>query len=159
MNKQYDIIIIGAGIIGACVGFEMAKRGKRVINIDKLGGAGHGATAGSCAVIRFHYSTPDGVAMAREGYYYWLDWVKYLGHVDETGMVRYMNTGHMVIKNEKNKYLKNVMTALDELHVVYKEMTVEEIKALLPIVNTRQYGPPVLMSGLLRIRQTLRVDW
>jgi sarcosine oxidase subunit beta len=148
MNKQYDIIIIGAGIIGACVGFEMAKRGKKVINIDKLGGAGHGATAGSCAVIRFHYSTPDGVAMAREGYYYyWLDWVKYLGHVDETGMVRYMNTGHMVIKNEKNKYLKNVMTALDELHVVYKEMTIEEIKALLPIVNTRQYGPPVLMSN------------
>ena len=144
MSKFYDAIVIGAGIIGACVGFELAKRGRRVLNLDKLSAAGCGSTAGSCAVIRLYYSTPDGVAMAREGYYYWLDWPRYLGTVDPTGMVKYINTGAMVLKTEKNKYLKNVMAALDELHVVYEELDANGIRRLLPIVDTRRFGPPVL---------------
>ena len=42
MSKKYDAIVIGAGIIGACVGFELAKRGKRVLNVDKLAASGMG---------------------------------------------------------------------------------------------------------------------
>jgi len=146
MSKNYDTIIIGAGIIGACVGFELAKQGKKVLNVDKLGGAGFGSTSGSCAIIRLHYSTPDGVAMAREGYYYWIDWAKYLGAADPTGLVKYINTGCMVIKNEKNKYLKEVMASLDALHVLYQELDVEGIKKLVPVANTQQFGPPTLPS-------------
>jgi sarcosine oxidase, subunit beta len=146
MVKQYDAIVIGAGIIGACVGFELAKRGKRVLNVDRLAGSGLGSTSGSCAIIRLHYSTPDGVAMAREGYYYWLDWPKYLGAVDPTGMVKYLNTGCLVFKTEKNHYLKNVMNALDALHVVYEELDTEGIAKLMPLVDTQQFGPPTLPS-------------
>jgi sarcosine oxidase subunit beta len=146
MNKKYDAIVIGAGIIGACVGFELAKRGQRVLNLDRLSGSGSGSTAGSCAVIRLYYSTPDGVAMAREGYYYWLDWPRYLGTVDPTGMVKYINTGAMVMKTAKNKYLENVKAALDELHVIYRELDAEGIRKLLPVVDTRQFGPPTLSS-------------
>jgi len=29
MSNKYDAIVIGAGIIGACVGFELAKQGKK----------------------------------------------------------------------------------------------------------------------------------
>lgn len=54
MRQMYDAIIIGAGIIGACTGYEMAKRGYKILNIDKLGDAGMGSTSGSCAIIRFH---------------------------------------------------------------------------------------------------------
>ena len=78
-SKDYDAIIIGAGIIGCCTGYELAKRGYRTLNLDKLHGAGYGSTAASCAIIRFHYSTPDGVALARESYFHWLDWGRYLG--------------------------------------------------------------------------------
>ena len=98
MAQKYDAIVIGAGIIGGCVGFELAKRGYKTLNIDKLPAAGYGSTSGSCAIIRFHYSTPDGVAMAREGYYYWIDWPKYLETVDEAGLVKYINCGYLVIK-------------------------------------------------------------
>jgi len=144
MTEKFDAVVIGAGIIGACVGLELAKQGRKVINVDRLPGAGMGSTAGSCAVIRFHYSTPDGVAMAREGYYYWLDWPKYLGVVDPTGLVRYINRGCLVFKTGKNHYLKNVMRSLDELHVVYQELDVADIKRLLPIFDTRRFGPPTL---------------
>lgn len=146
MADRYDAIVIGTGIIGACTGFELAKKGFKVLNIDKLPEAGYGSTSGSCAIIRLHYSTPDGVAMAREGYYYWLDWPKYLKTVDETGLVTYINTGCMVVKTEKNHYLKNVMASLDELCVHYEEYTPEQMKELLPVINTQAFGPPVLAS-------------
>ena len=146
MGEKYDAIVIGAGIIGACTGFELAQRGYKVLNVDKLSEAGHGSTSGSCAIIRLHYSTPDGVAMAREGYYYWLDWPKYLKYVDETGLVQYINTGCLVIKTAKNHYLQKVMASLDELGVPYEEMLPQEVSKLFPLLNTRSYGPPVLPS-------------
>ena len=61
MTKNYDAIVIGAGIIGCCVAFELAKKGYKTLNVDKLPEAGSGSTSNSCAVIRLHYSTPDGV--------------------------------------------------------------------------------------------------
>ena len=115
MDKNYDAIIIGAGIIGCCTAFELAKRGYKTLNVEKLGASGQGSTGGSCAIIRLHYSTPDGVAMAREGYYYWLEWPQYLQVEDKSGMARYINTGCLVIKTALNKYLKNVMASLDNM--------------------------------------------
>jgi len=35
MNKQVDAIIIGAGVIGACVAFELSKKGYKTLSIDK----------------------------------------------------------------------------------------------------------------------------
>ena len=146
MENKYDAIVIGAGIIGACTGFELAKKGLKVLNVDKLPEAGHGSTSGSCAIIRLHYSTPDGVAMAREGYFYWVDWPKYLGTVDETGLVKYINTGCLVMKTEKNHNLEKVKAALDELSVPYWDFGPREITELLPILDTRGFGPPTLPS-------------
>ncbi len=143
MSRSYDAIVIGAGILGCCTGYELAKRGYRTLNVDRLHGAGYGSTAASCAIIRFHYSTPDGVAVARESYFYWLDWAKYLGVVDEVGLARYVNTGCLVFKTEKNDYLRTVMASLDELRVAYEELDPEAVKKLLPVLDLRQFGPPV----------------
>jgi len=127
VNRQYDAIIIGAGIIGAALAFELAKRGHKTLNVDKLPSAGYGSTSGSCAIIRFHYSTPDGVATAREGYYYWINWPEYLEVADELGLANYINTGCLVIKTELNKNLKNVMASLDDLAVEYEELDIAGI--------------------------------
>jgi sarcosine oxidase subunit beta len=144
MSKNYDAIIIGAGVIGCCVAFELAKKGYKTLNVDKLPEAGSGSTSNSCAVIRLHYSTPDGVAMARESYFYWLNWETYLGVKDPKGMIKYINHGCLVTKTDKNKYLKNVMASLDELGVAYEELDVAGIKRKFPFLDTRKYGPPKL---------------
>ena len=83
MNQRYDAIIIGAGIIGCCIGYEMAKKGYKTLNVDKLPAAGQGSTVNSCGIIRTHYSTWDGAAIAYEGTFYWRDWEAYLGAQDE----------------------------------------------------------------------------
>ena len=64
---QYDAIIVGAGVIGGAVAYELARRGHRTISIDKGPGPGYGSTSASSAVIRFSYSTETGVAAAAKG--------------------------------------------------------------------------------------------
>ena len=44
MGRDADAIIIGAGVIGAAIAFELGKRGYRTLNIDKLPAAGYGPT-------------------------------------------------------------------------------------------------------------------
>jgi len=146
MDKQYDAIIIGAGVIGAGMAFELAKKGYKTLNVDKLPSAGYGSTSGSCAIIRFHYSTPDGVATAREGYYYWINWPEYLGVEDELGLVSYINTGCLVIKTELNQYLKNVMPSLADLGVDFEELDIEAVKQRFPFIDTRKYFPVKLLD-------------
>ena len=145
MSKNHDAIIIGAGIIGCCTALELARRGYRTLSVDKLHGAGYGSTAASVAIIRFHYSTPDGVAMARESYFYWIDWARYLGVgvSDEMGLARYINTGCLLLKTEKNHRLRRVMASLDELQITYEELDPGAMKEFLPCLDTRQFGPPV----------------
>ncbi len=143
MSRQYDAIIIGAGIIGGAIGLELARKGYQTLNVDRLPAAGYGSTSNSCAIIRFHYSTAEGVAIARESYYYWLDWPKHIGAVDEKGLARYVNTGCLVIKEEENHYLEHVMVHLADLAVAYRELGPEELRALLPYVDTHSFGPPV----------------
>ncbi len=141
MQKKYDAVIIGSGVIGCSVAFEMAKRGYKTLSVDKLGDAGMGSTSGSCAIIRFTYSTTEGVAMAREGYYYWLDWPKYLETRDPDGMVTYRNTGALVIKTPVNKNLARVKTALDEFGIGYLEVEPRDIHFYLRNVNLASYFP------------------
>ena len=89
-HHQYDALIIGAGIIGAATAFELAKLGYRTLNVDKLPAAGYGPTSSSCAIIRVHYSTFDGIALAWEGYHYWHEWRKYLEADDERGLAKFV---------------------------------------------------------------------
>ena len=144
MSKRYDAIIIGSGIIGGAIGLELAKRGSRTLTVDKLPAAGYGSTSNTCAIIRFHYSTAEGMALARESYYHWLDWPKFIGAPDERGMAHYINTGCLVIKDEENQYLEHVMANLDDLKIAYEELGPQQLGEFLPFVDTRQFGPPVL---------------
>jgi len=146
MKSKYDAVIVGAGIIGCCVAFELAKKGCQTLNVDKLPAAGHGSTANSCAIIRLHYSTPDGVAMAREGYYYWKNWEQYLEATDSNGLAAYINTGSLVTKTPRNKYLRNVMVSLSELEIEYEELDARAVKRRFPFLDVSKYGPPKLAT-------------
>jgi len=140
-NRHYDAVIIGSGIIGCCISFELTKLGYKTLTVDKLSGAGMGSTGASCAVIRFHYSTLEGVAMAREGYYYWLDWLKYLETKDPQGMATYRNTGALVIKTPLNNNLERVKSSMDQVGVSYIDVAPEDISRYIPDVDTRSYFP------------------
>ena len=141
MSKNYDVIIIGAGIIGCCTAFELAKKGYRTLNIDKMPGAGHGSTGNSCAIIRVHYSTFDGIAIAQEGVSYWRDWENYLDADDESGHAVYRKVGCIVTKNVRNKFLENVIRNFTELGIEWEDWDVEKLCHEMPILDPRTFWP------------------
>ncbi|MDM8556945.1 FAD-dependent oxidoreductase [Desulfococcaceae bacterium HSG7] len=141
MNKKYDAIIIGAGVIGSPIAYELSKMGYKTLTVDKLSDAGEGSTAGSCAIIRAHYSTEDGVAMAYEGFKYWLDWENYLDHVnDEKGLAKYMNTGSILLKSDGHDWRK-VQKNYDAVGVKYEELTIEQVKEKASIYELDKFWP------------------
>ncbi|MCP5075240.1 MAG: FAD-dependent oxidoreductase, partial [Rhodobacteraceae bacterium] len=93
MSDKYDAIIIGAGIIGAAIGYELAKQGKKTLNVDMLPASGYGSTSNSCAIIRVYYSTLDGCAMAYDGDFYWKNWAEYLNAEESENLAAFHETG------------------------------------------------------------------
>jgi sarcosine oxidase subunit beta len=141
MSKTYDAVIVGAGIIGACIGLELAKKGYRTVNIDKLPAAGYGSTGNSCAIIRTHYSTHEGCAMAYEGYFYWRDWPGYIGVEDESGLAEFLQTGAMVFKTELNGHLRTICRHMDAIGIPWEALDPAGIKARMPVYDLHKYGP------------------
>ena len=92
-----DVIIIGTGVIGTATSFELAKQGCKTVCVDRNSQIGHGSTAGSCAIIRMHYSTREGTAFAFEGYHYWRDWADYLGLSSDHALARFVECGCLVM--------------------------------------------------------------
>ncbi len=140
--KSYDAIVIGAGVIGAAVGLELARKGLKTLNVDMAPTAGYGSTAGSCAIIRTHYSTLEGSALAYDGYFYWKHWRDYLGVDDERGLAEFRETGCVVMKTEANRQLAHVKANMDALGIPYEDLDAEGLKARVPYFDIRLYHPP-----------------
>lgn len=141
MNRTTDAIIIGAGIIGCATAFELAKKGYHTLNIDKLPEAGYGSTSNSCALIRFFYSTWEGVAMSFEGYHYWKDWPNYLGVTDERGMAHYTERGTIMLMTKGHDH-SSVIRLYDEVGVDYEIWDVDTLAQKMPIFDVHTFYPP-----------------
>jgi sarcosine oxidase subunit beta len=140
-NKQYDAIIIGAGIIGACTAYELTKKGYKTLSVDTLPTSGYGSTSNSCAIVRAHYSTEDGVATAYEGFYYWDNWREYLGVEDPSGMAEFRKTGSILLKSDGHDWRK-VQRHYDAVGVEYHEWTMDEMKQHIHIYTDDKFWPP-----------------
>ena len=140
-NEHFDAIVIGAGVIGANIGFELAKAGYRTLNIDKLPTSGYGSTANSCAIIRTHYSTWAGVAMAYEGVFYWRNWADYLDSEDERGHVVFNECGGTYLGGD-DRYTEKVLPLFDEIGIPYEIWDNETVKDRFPGIDLGRHGPP-----------------
>ena len=139
MNRTADAIIVGAGVICSAVAFELAKRGYKTLNIDKLPTSGYGSTSNSCAIVRAHYSTWDGVAMAYEGFFYWDDWDDYIGVKDDRGMIKFMKTGSILFKLEGEDHSSKCLKLFKEIGVEHEIWDLEKLKEMIPIYSHDQY--------------------
>lgn len=141
MSSTFDAIIIGTGVIGTATAFEMAKMGFKILSLDRNSQAGHGSTAGSCAIVRMHYSTFDGTAFAWEGYHYWRDWADYLGLETDADLARFREIGCLVMKTDANGHLVSHMENSAALHCPFEEWTPQQIVEKLPVYSLESYAP------------------
>jgi sarcosine oxidase subunit beta len=136
-----DVVVIGAGVIGSAVAFELSRRGHRTVSVDALPAAGYGSTSASCAIVRFTYSTYPGVAMAWEGLHYWTDWPGYLEAPDERGLAELVQCGTLLLKQPGGHHDK-VVPLFDRVGIPYEDWDAEQLRARMPQLDPGVLGPP-----------------
>ena len=141
MALNTDVIVVGAGVIGGSVALELAKRGFGVVVIDKAGAPGHGSTSASSAIVRFNYSTWDGVATSWEAKHCWVDWSNHLGFADDVGLASFHQTG-MVVLDTPVAPRERVVTLLDQVGVRYEEWDASVLRDRVPGIDAGRYWPP-----------------
>ncbi len=91
-----DIVILGAGVMGASIAFQLAqRRAGKVVVIDK-GHVAQGGSGRSSALVRMHYSYPPEVQLALLSlrmFENWRDIVGQEGDFRKTGFVRIVHPG------------------------------------------------------------------
>src|SRR2546423_552469 len=70
--RQCDVIVIGAGVMGAAAGWDLARRGRDVVVLERFE-QGHvrGSSHGGSRIFRFAYPDPTWVRMCMEALDAW----------------------------------------------------------------------------------------
>ena len=146
MPDRADVVVVGAGVIGCSIAYRLARGGKKVIVVDRGPAAGAGSTSASSAIIRFHYSTLDGVIASWEAKHLWEHWEDFLDGRDEAGMARFYRPGVLVIDPPGDDRAASVLDLFDQVGVPYRSFTAEELGAQFPGLDTGRYWPPRAVS-------------
>jgi sarcosine oxidase subunit beta len=141
MTSRPDIIVVGAGVMGGSIAFELAKSGHAVVVIDKAGAPGHGSTSASSAMIRFNYSTLAGVATAWESKHCWQRWPQHLGFADDAGLAAFRHTG-MVMLDTPLAPRGPVIALFDRVGVAYEEWDAAQLRDRVEGIDVGRFGPP-----------------
>ena len=67
MKDSYDVIVVGAGIVGTAIAYNLAQAGIKDVLLLEKNTVCSGDTAYSCAIVRTHYSNPLTCKMATIG--------------------------------------------------------------------------------------------
>lgn len=140
MSDSYDVVVIGAGVMGASIAFDLARRGRRVVVVDKGDAVGGGSTSASSAVVRTNYSTRDGVLAAWEATHVWRSFADHLGPIDGP-VARYVPTG-MLMFEPPGHDRSPTLAHFDAIGVPYEELDPQRLAERFPAIDNGAYWPP-----------------
>ena len=81
--QKYDVVIVGAGIIGLSIAWQLARRSPlRIAVIEKGAAVGEGSTGASSAICRVRYSNDEMLLLARDGIHAYRHWDVFTGLAD-----------------------------------------------------------------------------
>jgi sarcosine oxidase len=70
--ESYDVVVVGLGALGSSAAMHLARRGKRVLGLERFElGHRRGASHDSSRILRHSYHTPGYVRLTQEAYADW----------------------------------------------------------------------------------------
>jgi len=141
MNSPADAVVVGAGVIGSSIALELARDGLSVTVVERAGSPGHGSTSASSAVVRFNYSTWDGIATSWEAKHCWEKWADHLEGVDDAGMARFHRVG-MVFLEVDLAPQDRILRHFDVAGIPYEVWDDTELARRVPGIDVGRYWPP-----------------
>jgi sarcosine oxidase, subunit beta len=127
-QKTADIVILGAGVMGASIAFQLARRKAGNIVVIEKDHVGRGGSGRSSALVRMHYSYPPEVQMALISLKMFQNWQEVVGEPGDfrkTGFVR-------IVHPSESERLKSNVEMQKKLGVNVGLITRQELKELEP---------------------------
>jgi len=80
LRSNADVVVVGAGIVGLCIAYQLARhRAGRVTVLEKGPAVAEGSTGASSAILRQRYSHAELIQLARDGVAAYASWAAFTG--------------------------------------------------------------------------------
>jgi glycine/D-amino acid oxidase-like deaminating enzyme len=98
VTETFDVVVVGAGVVGASAAFHLAKLGGARVCVVDRGPVCGGGTAKSCAIVRSHYSIATNTQFTLASLEMFASFQEYLGDGEvDSGFV---NSGYLIVAGE-----------------------------------------------------------
>ena len=135
-STSYDVLIIGAGVIGASIAFHLGQARAGRVAVLERDTVCSGNTAKSGALVRMHYSNEPEASMALASLSYFQHWAEMVG-----GDCGFRKTGFALLVGPENvDRLHRNVARLQKLGVNTRALTTEELKQIQPTLETNDLG-------------------
>lgn len=131
-----DVVVVGAGVIGAAAAFHAARAGASVIMIDREPDVASGTTAQSSSIVRTHYSVPENVRLAQQSLEAFVAFPDYLGDADaECGLNL---CGYLIVgaDDARGRSIAAAMQAQREMGIDAQMVDAAAAREILPLLDT-----------------------
>ena len=132
MSKTADAVIIGGGVMGCSIQYNLAEMGMNKTHLLEKNVLGSGSTSRSQAILRMHYSNEVTARMAWESLKVFQDFHEIIGSTSG-----YTRTGYLlVVSDEDASAMRENLSMQRELGIDADEITASELSEICPMVTT-----------------------
>lgn len=133
--ENYDVIVIGGGVIGCSVAFHLARFGANRVLLLERDTVGAGTTSQSSGILRTHYSVKENVELARRSWVAFNAFAEYVG--DEEASCGLVKCGYLISAADDDKLepLRASLQQQERQGVPLKYLSRPEAAELLPIAS------------------------
>lgn len=143
MSSTADVVVVGAGIIGASIAHELASRGIDVLALDKGLGPAEGSTGASSSICRCRYTYPEVVRLAFHGQEAYGNWRDYTGLSEvRSGLNR---VGVLWLMGESVGKVRSDASKLEAEGVTAEAIGPDAVREIFPALSA--CAEPLDMSG------------
>ena len=137
-----DVVVVGAGVLGASIALEMQRSGRSVTVVDKGVAVGGGSTGSSSAVVRYNFSTLAGVISAWESAHRWWSWADHLDVPEGVGPLAAFHRCPMLFLEPAGFDRAHMVGFLEDVGVEWEVLDRKALARRFPQLDTRTFYPP-----------------
>ena len=139
-GRQFDVVIVGAGIIGLSIAWELARRSKlNIAVLEKGASTGEGSTGASSAVCRYRYSMNEMLQLASDGIRAYRDWSAYTGQSQPAAA--FQNDGVLWMPGSNTAWADKEHARLQRYGIASAVLDDDDLQARFPAFSTCTIAP------------------